>query len=93
MNRDAKDKIISAEEISPEAGVGDISRPSRGEVLKVIKSATYPLDPDGLAMHAQRLGASNEVLHVISMLEDRQYKDAADAEANILPQWVGKKAG
>jgi hypothetical protein len=44
-------------------------------------------------MHARRLDASNEVLHVISMLEDRQYKDAADVEANILARWFGKKAG
>jgi hypothetical protein len=93
MNRDAKQKVVSAEEISPEAGVGDISRPPKAEVLKVIQSATYPLDTDGLVMHAQRLSASNEVLHVISMLEDRQYKNAADVEANILPQWLGKKAG
>jgi hypothetical protein len=73
--------------------VGDISRPPKAEVLKVIKSATYPLDPEGLVMHARRLDASNEVLHVISMLEDRQYKDAADVEANILARWFGKKAG
>ena len=91
MISDSKNKIISAEEISPEAGVGEVSRPRRQEVLQILANATYPANPEELAMHARRLDASNEVLHAISMLIDRKYKDAADVEANLLAEWFAKK--